>query len=60
MATRTDATLKFAYGTTPEQARAARARAWVFIFDCYAKKAARTRGGEDTMKGPNNERASTT
>lgn len=47
MATRTDITLKSAYGTTPEQARDARARAWVFIFDCYAKKAARTRGGED-------------
>ncbi len=47
MATRTDTTLKSAYGTTPEQARDARARAWVFVFDRYAKKAARTRGGED-------------
>jgi hypothetical protein len=47
VATRTDITLKSAYGTTPEQARDAGARAWVFIFDRYAKKAARTRGGED-------------
>ncbi len=59
MATRTDATLKSAYGTTPEQARAARARAWVFIFDCYAKKAAGTSYGKSTMKGPKNDRAST-
>jgi hypothetical protein len=46
--TRTDTTLKSAYGTTPEQARDARARAWMFVFDCYAKKAARTEGGEDS------------
>ena len=52
MATRTDATLKSAYGTAPEQACDARARAWVFVFDRYAKKAAQTRGGEDAMKGP--------
>ena len=57
MATRTDTTLESAYGTTPEEARDARARAWVFIFDCYAKKAARTRGGEDGMSGPDNDRA---
>ena len=46
-------------GITPEQARDARARAWAFTFDCYAKKTARTRGGEDAMKGSNNDRAST-
>ena len=44
--------------TTVEQARDARVRAWAFIFDCYAKKTARTRGGEDAMKGPNNGHAS--
>ena len=60
VATRTDTTLKSAYGSTSEQARDARARAWMFIFDCYAKKTARTRGGEDAMKGSNNDRASTT
>jgi hypothetical protein len=60
VATKTDITLRSTLGTTPEQARDARARAWVFIFDCYAKKTARTRGGEDAMKGPNNDRASTT
>ena len=60
MATKIDITLRSTPGTTPEQARDARARAWVFIFDCYAKKTARTRGGEDAMKGPNNDRASTT
>ena len=27
---------------TPEQARDARARAWRFVFDCYAKKKALT------------------
>jgi hypothetical protein len=48
VATRNDITLKSAYGTTPEQARDARARAWVFIFECYAKKTARTRGGKDS------------
>jgi hypothetical protein len=48
VATRNDITLKSAYGTTPEQDRDARARAWVFIFDCYAKKTARTGGGEDS------------
>jgi hypothetical protein len=58
--TRTDITLRSTPGTTPEQARNARARAWVFIFDCYAKKTARTRGGEDAMKGSNDDRASTT
>jgi hypothetical protein len=46
--------------TTADQARDARVRAWVFIFDCYAKKTARTRGGEDAMKGSKNDRASTT
>ena len=25
-------------GPTPEQARDVRARAWRFVFDCYAKK----------------------
>ena len=35
----------FTPGITPEQALDARARAWVFTFDCYAKKTARTRGG---------------
>jgi hypothetical protein len=45
--------------TTVEQARDARVRAWVFIFDCYAKKTARARGGEDAMKGSNDDRAST-
>jgi hypothetical protein len=60
VATKIDITLRSTPGTTPEQARDARARAWVFIFDCYAKKTARTRGGEDAMKGPNNDRASTT
>ncbi len=45
---------------SPEQARDARARAWVFILDRYAQKTARTRGGEDAMKGSNNDRASTT
>ena len=58
MATKIDITLRSTPGTTPEQARDARARAWVFIFDCYAKKTARTRGGEDAMKGSNNDRAS--
>jgi hypothetical protein len=56
--TRTDITLRSTLGTTPEQARNARARAWVLIFDCYAKKTARTRGGEDAMKGSNDDRAS--
>jgi excisionase family DNA binding protein len=37
--------------------RRTRARAWVFVFDCYAKKAARTRSGEDGMSGPENDRA---
>lgn len=50
----------FTLGITPEQALDARARAWVFTFDCYAKKTARTRGGEDAMKGSKNDRASTT
>ncbi len=58
MVTRTDITLRSTPGTTPEQARNARARAWVFIFDCYAKKTARTRGGADAMKGSNDDRAS--
>ena len=31
---------------TPEQARDARARAWVFVFDCYAKKKATCPGGQ--------------
>ena len=53
-------TLTATPGITPEQARDARARAWVFIFDCHAKKTARTRGGNDAMKGSNNDRASTT
>jgi hypothetical protein len=60
VATRTNITLKSTPGTTPEQARDVRARAWVFIFDCYAKKTARTGGGEDAMKGSNDDRASTT
>lgn len=29
-------------GTTPEQARDTRARAWRFVLDCYAKKKAVT------------------
>ena len=29
-------------GITPDQAREARARAWRFVFDCYAKKKALT------------------
>jgi hypothetical protein len=42
VATKTDATtiVKRTPGITPGQARDARARAWVFIFDCYAKKTA--------------------
>jgi hypothetical protein len=58
VAKRTDITLRSTPGTTPEQARNARARAWVFILDCHAKKTARTKGGEDAMKGSNNGRAS--
>ena len=38
MATRTDTTLESAYGTTPEEARDARARAWAFVFRCYESK----------------------
>jgi hypothetical protein len=45
-------------GLTLEQARDARAHAWAFVFDCYAKKTGRTRGGEDAMKGSNDDRAS--
>ncbi len=32
-------------GTTPEQAREARAKAWAFVFDCHHKKAAGANGG---------------
>jgi hypothetical protein len=33
-------TVKATPGITPRQARDARARAWRFVFDCYAKKTA--------------------
>jgi hypothetical protein len=39
-------------GTTPEQARDARARAWAFIFSCHAKRKAAEAGGRDEAKGP--------
>jgi len=38
------------YGTTPEQARAFRARAWRFIFDCHEKK-----GGPETAPNAGKE-----
>lgn len=38
MAARTDITFKPVAGSTPEQARDARARAWSFVFQCWQKK----------------------
>lgn len=38
--------LRLSPGTTPEQARDARARAWKFIFDTHREKAA----GQDNVK----------
>ncbi len=38
------------FGPTPEQARDARARAWAFVFDCYAKNKATGAGGQDAGK----------
>ena len=42
-------------GPTPEQARDVRARAWRFVFDCYAKKKAGDRDAGDGMKGPEHD-----
>lgn len=51
MATRNEITLKSAYGPTPEQARDARARAWAFIFDRYAKLGRRHKAHGDVRPG---------
>jgi hypothetical protein len=54
--------LKLLPGTSPEQARQARARAWALIFDyCHAKKEDAHPGVPDgAMKGSNsNDRATT-
>jgi hypothetical protein len=44
---------------TPDQARDIRARAWAYVFECFARSekeaGAETNGGED-MKLANNER----
>jgi hypothetical protein len=40
-------TLKSSTGITPEQARDARVRCWLYIFDCHAKKKAARPGGPD-------------
>jgi hypothetical protein len=41
------ATLRLRPGATPEQTRDARARAWAFVFECYAKKKAARLGSPD-------------
>lgn len=45
--------------TTPEQACDVRARAWRYVFDCYAKKKAGVRGAGDEAKGSENDRPTT-
>ena len=42
---------------TPEQAREARARAWAFVFECYAKKKGARPGAPDD--GEESKNAST-
>ncbi len=48
-------TAKPAPGITPDQARNIRARAWAFVFECYARKKAEGRlpspDGHDDTKG---------
>jgi hypothetical protein len=40
---------------TPAQPRDARARAWLFVFDCYAKKKAAHPGGPGDAERRSNE-----
>ena len=47
MATKADITLKPAVGITAEQARDARARAWMFAFECHAKTKGTRPGAPD-------------
>jgi hypothetical protein len=51
---RTDITVKPSREIPREQARDARARAWAFVFDCYAKKEAARRGGPDDVRKDQN------
>lgn len=40
MASKADIVIKAASSAAPDHARDSRARAWRFVFDCYAKKKA--------------------
>ncbi len=46
-------------GMTPQEARDVRARAWHFVFDCYAKKKAARPGGPDDAERRSNELGAT-
>jgi hypothetical protein len=56
--------VKLLPGTTPEQARAARARGWLYVFECWQEnqKAAKHSqpGGPDNAEDLENDRIATT
>lgn len=59
MPARADITLKRATGLTPEQARDVRARAWIYVFQCWQEKQkaaehAPEPGGRDDVKESKN------
>jgi hypothetical protein len=47
---------KLAPDASSGHTRDARARAWVFVFQCYAKKKAASPGGPDDAEEPQNDR----
>jgi hypothetical protein len=61
VAARADITLKPVAGLTPEQAHSARARAWLYIWECFLRRNGKE-GGPDTApdsakKGSNDSSA---
>ena len=56
----TDVIFRPAPRLTPDEARDARARAWAFIFDCYAKKKAAPESRPDDVRKDQDAHTATT